>query len=145
MVAGRLNLPALTNLLGRNSFGTDITWMELLSYPNNTLANNLHTYWTRLQTEYQQAVDHREEETAQLITHEVNKAGADETGKVPNSITWGLTIKQEEGRSDMLGKRFSLWPSNAQENLAQQNVDLISSQFQTTLPDNAGFIPDDEF
>eukprot|EP00957_Ditylum_brightwellii_P083230 6328011-Ditylum_brightwellii.AAC.1 len=32
-----------------------------------------------------------------------------------------------------------------QENIAQQNVDLISSQFLTALPDNVGFIPNDEF
>eukprot|EP00957_Ditylum_brightwellii_P033467 2535755-Ditylum_brightwellii.AAC.1 len=43
MVAGRLNLPALTNILGKNSFGTDMPWMKLLSHPNSTLANNLHT------------------------------------------------------------------------------------------------------
>eukprot|EP00957_Ditylum_brightwellii_P119187 9092025-Ditylum_brightwellii.AAC.1 len=45
----------------------------------------------------------------------------------------------------MLGRRFSLLPSNTQENIAQQNVDLISSQFLTTLPDNTGFIPNDAF
>eukprot|EP00957_Ditylum_brightwellii_P179126 13646727-Ditylum_brightwellii.AAC.1 len=61
--------------------------MELLSHPNSTLANNLHTCWTRLQTEYQQAVGHREEDITKLITQEVNMAGADETGKAPNSVT----------------------------------------------------------
>eukprot|EP00957_Ditylum_brightwellii_P020108 1516997-Ditylum_brightwellii.AAC.1 len=45
----------------------------------------------------------------------------------------------------MLGRRFSLWSSNAQENIARQNVDLISSQFLIAQPDNAGFIPNDEF
>eukprot|EP00957_Ditylum_brightwellii_P110834 8453757-Ditylum_brightwellii.AAC.2 len=123
----------------------DTPWIELLSHPNSALANNLHVCWTRLQTEYQQTVGQMDEETAKQIMQEVNRAGADETGKSPISVTRELTIELEEGKSEALGRRFSLWPSNAQENIEQQNVDLISSQFLTAPPDNAGFIPNNEF
>eukprot|EP00957_Ditylum_brightwellii_P204132 15337865-Ditylum_brightwellii.AAC.1 len=54
-IPGRLNVPAIVNLLGRQSFSSNKPWEELLRHPNSALSNDLRASWTILNESYQDA------------------------------------------------------------------------------------------
>eukprot|EP00957_Ditylum_brightwellii_P050599 3836846-Ditylum_brightwellii.AAC.1 len=96
-VPGQLNVPTIINLLGQNSFVSDEPWQTLLSHPNSSLTHDLKSCWTRLQSEYQQAVQQSEEDANKIITNNIHLAGADENECPPLSITRAITVELEEG------------------------------------------------
>eukprot|EP00957_Ditylum_brightwellii_P075708 5753485-Ditylum_brightwellii.AAC.1 len=59
----------------------------LLSNSRSTLAQDLQTYWTRLQHQYQHAVGHHKEEGLNHIIKDVQSIGTYDTGKPPPSVT----------------------------------------------------------
>eukprot|EP00957_Ditylum_brightwellii_P184239 14032868-Ditylum_brightwellii.AAC.1 len=124
-VPGQLNVPTVINLLGQHSFGSAEPWKVLVNIPT--------------------ALGQREEEEFKFLQWHINSAGLDECNKPPPSVTRDITMELEAGHKAALDLAFGQWLSNAHENIAHRNVDVLSSQFLSSPPDAAGFIPDDEF
>ena len=150
-VAGRLNIPALTNLFGAGSFNhpLDKPWETFLntSDESGNLVCGLRHAWSQLQSNYQDVATNDELSNPKLLlTQELARAGFYEDGSVAKSVTNALTIELEGSRSRSLGNWIAdRLDRKSYERWSWEAWRKSSAVFLHSPPDQFGYIEDQIF
>ena len=150
---GRVHIQSMITYLGKHSFDGNPEikpWETLLSHGPSPTAQGLKLAWTTLQNEVIDACTTLQDIQApiNLLNNVVQSAGFDSLShKITfKSITKQITIEMESIRSEILNKEVrsvdaTLNKTN-RECTAYLQVDELSTQFLTALPDVLGIMSD---
>jgi hypothetical protein len=155
---GRINTDAIKGMFGSDSFiyndsnETQHPWLHVLTqHPNSLHAKGIREAWTHISDEAAKLYGMHSDEAllnTHLLTLPASQAGFTHEGKMQKgSITARITNALEQARYKAIKESIkqhnsTLFSPTDRECLVVLNIDTLSSQFVTALPNATGIIPD---
>ena len=105
-IPGRLNIPAIKNLLGEGSFNHPCTahWEVLLkSNPSGNLSIGLKYVWSHLKTTFQDVITQKKlTDNVLLLPHDVTRASFYHNSTIASLVTNTITLEPEKAQATCL-------------------------------------------